>query len=339
MTAYLDVLQRSYRPNELAVPTVAGAPPPLLLTALHRGAKAISHHEVTGIRDALTHRGAVLIRGHKPLDATGAAATANQLFPDEPVFDTGEHPQVEDAEALYRPVPFAPEQTLLWHHENSFNATFPRFLIFVCKAPAATGGATTIVDSRLVYQNMPSEITGVLGSEGVRYTRLCTPHAGRSWQQLYGTDNPDTAQARAADNGETLTIDRDRDRDRARIISVRPAFLPTPHGPAWFNQLLHWHPAALPEGLRDLVRRGAIPAFRTCDIGSGDPIEDDIVHRLLAVHRAHEFPVSWQPGDVLLVDNTVFAHGRNSYRGEREHFVRMVGRQHHPSTLISTTNW
>jgi alpha-ketoglutarate-dependent taurine dioxygenase len=335
MTAYLDVLQRFYRIADLAVRTVAGAPPPLLLTALQPSDNPISRDEATAVRDALTHRGAALIRGRRPVDATGAAATANQLFPNEPVLDTGEHPQVDNTEALYRPVPFAPEQTLLWHHENSFNVTFPHFLIFICRVPATSGGATTIVDSRLVYQDMPATAATVLAAEGVRYTRLCDRHAGRSWQQLYDTDDPAEAQARAANNGETLTIDH----DRARIISVRPAFLPTPHGPAWFNQLLHWHPAALPTDLRHLVRRGIIPAFRNCEAGTGAPIDDELVDRLVAVHREHEFPVSWHAGDILLVDNTVFAHGRNPYRGEREHFVRMVGLQHHGGNLPIHAGW
>lgn len=325
MTMYLDVLQGLYDSVDLTVPTLDGAPPPIMLTARSTRGILMDDAQTAAMRTALADRGAILIRTRQPIDSAGAASIADHLFPDEPSFDTGEHPQIEGTGALYRPVPFAPDQTLLWHHENSFNAIFPRVLIFFCRIPAEIGGATTLVDSRLVYANMPAGDVATLASVGIRYRRLCDGYAGRSWQQLYGTDEPEKARARAADNEEAITIDN----DRAQISALRPAFLSTPRGLTWFNQLLHWHPAALPADLRQLVRRGRIAAFRSCETGNGKPIDDELVDRLIAVHREYEFPVAWQAGDILLVDNTVFSHGRAPYRGHREHFVRMVGRQRH----------
>ncbi|WBC01099.1 TauD/TfdA family dioxygenase [Micromonospora sp. WMMA1976] len=328
MTAYLDVLARKYRLDELGMATVAA--PPLLLTAPPQADPTIQLEQARAIRDAVADRGALLLRGRPPAGPTGAATTADQLFPGETVMDTGEHPEVEDREALYRPVPFAPEQTLLWHHENSFNAVFPHVLMFVCQIPASSGGGTTIVDSRLVYQDMPATDTAALAAHGVRYTRLSAPHAGRTWQQLYGTDDPAVARSRAAEADETLSIDG----DRATIVAERPAFLPSAHGLVWFNQLLHWHPAALPEDLSRLVRTGVVPTFRNCQYGNGDDIDDEVVRRLLDAYRDREFVVDWQAGDILLVDNTVFAHGRRPFRGPREHFVRMLGRRSQPTGLL-----
>lgn len=335
MTTYLDDLQGIYECVDLGVPILDGAPSPLMLTALRTHGTLLEDSVAAAVRRALADTGTALIRTRRPVDSAFAASVADQLFPDEPLFETGEHPRVEDAEAIYRPVPFAPDQTLLWHHENSFNAVFPRILIFICRVPAETGGATTLVDSRLVYASMPAEAIAPLAREGIRYSRFCDGYAGRRWQQLYGTNDPDTARARAAENGEAITIDH----DSAQINAVRPAFLSTPRGSTWFNQLLHWHPAGLPADLRQLVRRGTIPAFRSCEMGDGEPIDEVLVDRLIAVHRRYEFAVEWQVGDVLLVDNTVFSHGRAPYRGHREHFVRMVGWQrHHDAAADSPAN-
>jgi alpha-ketoglutarate-dependent taurine dioxygenase len=335
MTGYLDALHRHLTFTPLAVDTVPGAPAPLLLT-VKPGTGRLDPGTAGAIRAAFADRGVLLLRGFQPVDPTGVAAFTDQLFPGQPVVGTGEHPQADDTEAVYRPVPFAPDKTLLWHHENSFNADFPRTLIFICRTPAPQGGATTIVDSRLVYHQVPAEVRQRFAA-GIRYTRRCDGYTSRSWQQLYGTDDPDTADRYAAANGEVLVIDG----TAACITAHRPAFHPTAHGPSWINQLLHWHPAALPADLRNLIRRGTVPVFRDCTFGDGSPIADVVVDQVSAAHRRHEYPVAWQPGDVLLVDNTVFAHGRHPYRGTREHYVRMVGhvRHHQASQPVPHTQF
>ena len=155
--------------------------------------------------------------------------------------------------------------------------------------------------------------------------RQSDQHAGRSWQQLYGTDDPAQAAQAASAAGEELDLDG----NSARIMATRPAFRTSAHGTVWFNQLLHWHPAALPDDLRQLVRRGAVPAFRDCTHGDGTPIDDDLIEHITAVSQDVEYPVAWQAGDILLVDNLVYAHGRHPYSGTREHFVRMLGHTRH----------
>lgn len=328
MIDYLQSLRREYTVADLPITTMEGAQPPLLLTV---NTDYQDQNSAAAIRSALADRGALLIRGLPPVDARGAVQIAESLFPGEDAIDTGEHPLAGDTAALYQPVPFASDQTLLWHHENSFNARFPRILIFICRRPAAHGGATTLVDSRLVYQLVPEDVRARFAAGAIRYVRRCDGFAGRSWQQLYRTHDPDVATLRAAESGETLTFED----NTALIVTARPAFIETAHGPSWFNQLLHWHPSALPEELLALVRSGAVPAFRDCTYGNGEAIDDDIVECIVTLHRQNEYPVNWQAGDVLLLDNTVFSHGRHPYGGPREHFVRMIKAGFHDATPLS----
>ncbi|MGI5215084.1 TauD/TfdA family dioxygenase [Plantactinospora sp. CA-290183] len=306
----------------LPATTIPGAPAPLLLSG---GDRVPSSEQAAALRALLDRHGVLLIRGRSPAGPAEVARFAETLFPLDPVFETGEHPQADQAEAVYRPVPFDSRQTLMWHHENSFNAVFPRVLMFVCRTPAVTGGATTLVDSRLVYQRADAAATSRLHTTGIRYVRLCDENTGRRWQQLYGTDDSAQAARAAAAAGEELEIHR----STARIVATRPAFRTGAHGTVWFNQLLHWHPAALPDDLRRLVRRGAVPAFRDCTHGDGTPIGDDLIEHITAISQDVEYPVPWQAGDVLLVNNLVYAHGRHPYRGTREHFVRMLGHARH----------
>ena len=44
---------------------------------------------------------------------------------------------------------------------------------------------------------------------------------------------------------------------------------------------------------------------------------------ILAVYAELEYSFPWTPGDVLMVDNALTAHGRNAFSGERKLLVAM----------------
>jgi Taurine catabolism dioxygenase TauD, TfdA family len=297
----------------------AGAP--LLLTA-RRGWPGDPGPELgAALRKVTEQRSAVLLRGTGTMTAAACAELARAVFNGLPAYQTGEHPPADGAAGLYRPVLFAPEERLLWHHEDSFRASWPQFIMFACAVPAASGGQTTLVDSCRVHDLVPDEVAAPLREHGIRYQRACDGMAGRRWQDIYGTDSPAEALRRAARNGEALVLDG----ARASIRAVRPAFLGTGRGTSWFNQVVHWHPRALPAELRDMVTAGVLPAYRTCAAGNGQPIPDSHVDQIIDAHQSAEYSLTWQAGDVLLLDNRAVSHGRAPYRGRREHFVRMAG--------------
>lgn len=318
-----------FRMEELPLTVAEPAPAPLVLTA--RRPATVDQVDAQ-IADALVRelaaRAAILIRGLDIASSIDAALLADRVFAGHPPFSTGEHPQADDHASVYRPVTYAPTETLLWHHENSFNATWPRYIMFACARPADDGGQTTIVDSRLVYEQMQDELRALLARHGIRYERLCDGRTSRSWQQIYETTDQNQAQQQAQANGEELVFTD----QGARIRALRPAFLPVAHGTSWFNQLLHWHPHALPDDLREMVTAGLVPTYRTCQVGDGTAIPPDTVTRLVEAHRTVELAVRWTTGDVLLIDNTIIAHGRRPFRGPREHFVRMAGHGLNPPT-------
>ncbi|MFE9687435.1 TauD/TfdA family dioxygenase [Streptomyces sp. NPDC006285] len=321
----------------LGVATIPGAPAPLLLTArAPRPDGTLSAEMAHAIGDLLRKRGALLLRGLDITTAPAASQLCDEVFAGQTAFTTGEHPQVVDGHGLYEPVRYAPEEKLMWHHENSFNATWPQHILFVAARPADEGGATPIVDGRLMHSRAPIELREALQEHGIIYERACDGRAGRSWQQIYATCDPQQAHDQALANGEALTFST----GGARISAHRPAFQDTPYGASWFNQLLHWHPQALPTEIRQMIADKLLPAYRTCRLGNGEAIPANSVETVRQLHAAAEFPVRWRTGDVLMIDNAVFAHGRDPYRGQRRHYVRMAGtritgpaprRQHPPA--------
>src|SRR5262249_44241889 len=192
-----------FRVDELPARVAAAAPAPLVLTPRHPAASLPLDPAVAGaVTAAVVTHAAVLIHGLPVTDAAAVAGLADQVFAGESLFSTGEHPQTDDHTALYRPVRYAPTETLLWHHENSFNADWPQYIMFACAIPAADGGETTIVDSRLVYAQMPPQVREPLARHGIRYERLCDGRTSRTWDQIYGTADRDEAQRQADANGE-----------------------------------------------------------------------------------------------------------------------------------------
>ena len=88
----------------------------------------------------------------------------------------------------------------------------------------------------------------------------------------------------------------------------------------WFNQiafLSEWTmDPEVREYLADVYGADALPF--TTRFGGGDPIGQDIVDLLNQTYEAHTVRVSWQAGDLLLVDNVRTAHSRDPYTGPRE---------------------
>jgi hypothetical protein len=96
----------------------------------------------------------------------------------------------------------------------------------------------------------------------------------------------------------------------------------------WFNQAHLFHPASLPSDARATLLESfsADRLPRTALYGDGRRIGDEVVGEILAVYEELSVDVCWSPGDVLVLDNMRWAHGRRPFEGERALFVAMAER-------------
>lgn len=312
----------------LGMSVCSHAPSPLLLN-VRPGANLHDIMPATTVISMLVREhSAILIRTGADISPTVARSLARSLLPAGEEFVTGEHPELDGTEGVYRPTLFAPDEKLLWHHENSFNIEWPRYIMFVCERPAESGGETPIVDGRLIFESVQAAVIEQFSRHGIAYERLCDGRVGRSWKQLFRTDDAAAAARLAEMNEEALVVAG----DNAVIRAKRPAFLNVRKGTSWFNQLLHWHPRALPIEIRDHIKKKMIPAYRHCTFGDGSEIPEEVVDELIEIHAAQEFAIKWRKGDILLLDNEVIAHGRNPFRGRRDHLVLLSGRGRHENS-------
>jgi len=97
--------------------------------------------------------------------------------------------------------------------------------------------------------------------------------------------------------------------------------------PAWFNQALALHVMALPQPLRDVLVRQLVEHDlpHQTFYGNGEPIEPETIETIRQAYAEEAVRFSWEVGDLLILDNLVFAHGRESFEGPRKVLACLAG--------------
>lgn len=275
------------------------------------------------LQTRLLEHGALLFRGFSVNSAQTferfALAVCRELYS-----ENGEHPRETVSGQVYTPVFYPSDRHLLWHNENSFNATWPTKIIFGCLKPAARGGETPVVDSRKVYQSIDPSIRERFERKGVMYMRNYSEGIGLSWQTVFQTANRAEVEDYCRAHGFTFDW---KPNGGFRTRCVRPAAIPHPQTGemSWFNQAQHWHTSCLDAAVRNalssMFAEEDLP--RQCYYGDGSSIEDSVMDEILRVYRSLEASFPWREGDIILLDNILAAHARNVYEGERKLLVAM----------------
>jgi hypothetical protein len=273
---------------------------------------------------SLHEHGALLFRGFDVGDHSSCFKRLVHALAAPLMQENGEHTPIAETSEVYMPVTYDRTKMLLWHNENSFNRDWPLVIAFSCAKPADEGGETILVDSRALLDALPAGISDEFRAKGVRYVRRMGLGVGRTWQQVFRTDDRRRAEALCREQGfdfEWLS------EDVLQTSCVRPAvvFHPITGAASWFNQLQHWHPRCLDSATRDeLVQAlGEEGLPRDCAYGDGTPIDDSVVDCVLGQYKALERKVALRATDTLILDNVATAHGRAPYLGTRRILVAM----------------
>jgi len=275
------------------------------------------------IERELGKHGALLFRGFNLASAAELERFAKVICP-ELFSDNGEHLRQAVSSGIYTPVFYPADKKLLWHNENSFNLQWPMKIWFCCSKPADHGGETPIVDSRKVFESISSGTRERFIRKGAMYVRNYGESLGLSWQKVFQTTSREEVEERC--RKEKIHFEW---KDGGRLVTraIRPAVGKHPRTGemVWFNQAQHWHLSCLDrttrESLQALYKEQDLP--RNCYYGDGSPIDDSEMDEILEVYRKLEISFPWQKWDILMLDNMLMAHGRNSFVGERKLLVAM----------------
>lgn len=267
--------------------------------------------------------GALLFRGFAPQNAAHFEALVDALCPNDWVeYREASTPRSHVGGHVFTSTEYYPELRIYVHNENSHVTSWPLYVFFHCRTPAAEGGRTPIADCRRVYDRLPAELLAQFEKTGWMYRRNFYPGSSITWQKAFGTDSRAELDSYCHENHMTA---RWRD-DTLTIRYRRWAALrhPRTNDLVWFNHGTFFNPHTLEPTLKKAVLASGddrLP-YNTY-YGDGSPIEEHTIKTLDAAYAAETVSFDWQVGDVLMLDNMRIAHGRTAYKGQREVLVAM----------------
>lgn len=277
------------------------------------------------IKKELANTGAVLFRGFPITDAQSydgffsafgydnftykeSLSNAVRINHTERVFTANEAPQNVE---------------IYLHNEMAQTPFYPNIISLFCESAAQEGGETILCRSDLIYQKLHSkepELTEKLERAGVKYTTLMPvsddPETGqgRSWKGTLSVTSVSEAEKKLESLGYVWQW-MDDGSLKAQTAAL-PAIRSLDDGrKVFFNQII-----AAFSGWKGVKEN---PSSALC-FGDNTGFSKDFLNTIVDIAKQHSYNVSWQDGDVAVVDNNLAMHGRLPFSGDRKRKVLVV---------------
>jgi hypothetical protein len=179
------------------------------------------------------------------------------------------------------------------HPEMSRLPWKPDICWFGCLAPPKLYGQTTICDGVKVVKRMPPKLMNVFKERRLLYKDLCKGSRLRMW---FSSDTPGDDQLNNPPEGCPYEFVR----EGGTIYSMFTA--PALHK-TMFSGELSWGNFLLFD--RYTRHRNNLPVFE-----NGSIVSDALVAAVKNITDKIEVAIKWKQGDLLMLDNTRFMHGR-----------------------------
>ena len=264
----------------------------------------------------LQHR-ALLFRGFK-------VKTAQQFQQFAKVTSNGEllnyvdrsSPRTTVGEQVYTSTVYPPEYPILLHNELTYTIKYPLKIYFCSLKVAPCGGETPIADVRKVYQRIAQEVRNEFIEKKWMLVRNYNDGFGLPWQEVFQTDDKAKVEAYCRENSIKFCW---KEGSRLQTSQIRQAvhYHPQTGEPIWFNHAAFFHHT----NLLSEFNEQELP-YNTY-YGDGSAIDPSVIEHINQAYQQEKVIFSWQQGDILMLDNMSLAHGRESYKGERQVLLAM----------------
>ena len=252
---------------------------------------SLARADVAEIRALIESHGAILLRGFETtledLAALGDSLCSASVFNESPhrerMGDEGRVQSVNLGDAAF-PL----------HPELAREPWRPDLAMFACLDPPSVSGQTNVCDGIAIAQHLPAELRNALEGKRLVYMRPASPELLRFW---LGTESPDDqllAHPPATCPYWFRRSARGIMRGFFRPALERPLF---DERPAFANFLLF---------ARDFLRIRHIPLLE------GEIFDDEVVDVIRSTARSLTRSHRWMRGDVILLDNSRYMHGRRA---------------------------
>lgn len=227
---------------------------------------------------------------------------------------------------IYTATEYPADRVIQLHNENAYSRSWPQKIFFFSVIVASEGGETPIADSRNVYKKIDSHIKAKFEQHGVMYTRNYSKGIDLSWQEVFQTEERAEVERYCKENDIKFEWKTGLPELTTKQICQASFVHPASGESVWFNQAHLFHISSLDDESRlSLIRElGEENIPRNASYGNGEPMELEVLEHIREVYNLEKINFKWHKGDIMILDNVLMAHGRETYKGERKVAVAMA---------------
>ena len=296
------------------------------------------------LKQQLVERGVLVFRGSGVDNPSALQGFCDGLGAQLMDYPRGISPRTAVQGRVYTSTEAPPNVPLPIHTEMSYTSRFPQAIAFCCARAPGSGGETPVADMQKVLARLPEAMVREFEESGVVYQQYAPSGHGhrriKTWQDMFSTEDREEAERQAGEQGVTIEWLED---GAARItnpgVVVREH--PVTGERCWFNQVGTFHHSMSAEFryigrplvgalvrcfefLLDHTPKGTLPYPFGISFGDGRPVPRKYI---MAIRRAiwdETLSFRWQDGDVMLIDNLRFGHGRFPFKGQRKILAALI---------------
>lgn len=280
------------------------------------------------LHESLRQFGALLFRGYGISDA-GSFEQVVRWFSGKDLLDYvgGASPRIKLGGGVYTSTEYPSHYTLSLHNELSYTHSWPQHLYFCCVTASEQGGETPLGDSRELLRSIDGEVVGRFKSRKIRYVRNFHggTGAGSSWRTAFETNDKSIIENYCREGGIEFHWREDGGLRTSQVCAAT-ATHPETGEEVWFNQADGFHPSGMDaQAYRTLMlsmKEEELPL--NAYFGDGSHIPASMLAHVREVMWREKVVFPWQPGDVLILDNMLTAHGRMPFCGPRKILLAMT---------------
>jgi alpha-ketoglutarate-dependent taurine dioxygenase len=285
----------------------------------------IKEHQAL-LEHCLIKHGGVLLRNFNIYSISEFNRIAQSLSPDLLDYVYRSTPRTKLGGKIYTATEYPADRVIPLHNENAYSKSWPQKIFFFSVIVASEGGETPIADSREVYKRIDPQIRSKFERYGVMYTRNYLKGIDLSWQEVFQTEEKEEIERYCKDHN--IKFEWKKETPELTTWQTCQATLvhPVSGECVWFNQAHLFHISSLDEKSRlSLIKElGEENIPRNASYGSGEPFEADVLDHIREAYEKEKIKFKWHKGDIMILDNTLMAHGREAYKGERKVAVAMA---------------
>jgi alpha-ketoglutarate-dependent taurine dioxygenase len=188
------------------------------------------------------------------------------------------------------------------HPELSREVWKPDVCFFWCLSPPSNGGETTVCDGVEIVRQLPPAVRGAFENRRLRYTMRAKPEQCEFW---LGESTPSDDMLANPPAACPYKFERVRDVGLLRYFT-RPAL----HKPMFTHERAFGNFLMFGRYLRGTNH---FPTFENME-----PVSDALLGEVKAVSDRLTAPIRWSAGDIVVLDNSRFMHGRTAIRDVAE---------------------